>query len=349
MSYLNKGAYLTDIHFGRKNNSDQHNQDCLDFISWFCNKVKSDPSISYVSFLGDWHESRPAIGASTLMHSYLGSKMLNDLGLPIFFVIGNHDLFNRNNRDIYSTIHFNEFSNFRIIDKPTVVDDMKGGMLFSPFLFHDEYTDLAQYLKLPVWAGHFEFKGFVITGSGVKMETGPDPRAYHGPKHIFSGHYHKRQSGGNVYYIGNTFPMDFSDANDTDRGMMVYDHTKGKPVFYNWDDGPRYTKIKITDILDGKVILNEKMRVSCIADIPLTYEETTVLKEKFTSTYGLREFTLLESGSSEEALTGTETVVSGDDLSNIDQIFEQMIKEINTPEIEPEYLIELYRELKVPL
>jgi len=347
MTYLKKGAYFTDIHFGRKNNSDQHNQDCLDFIEWFCKNVRDDKSIDYVAFLGDWHESRPSIGASTLMYSYRGAKMLNDLGLPVFFVIGNHDLFNRNNRDIYSTVHFNEFTNFKVIDQPTVIDDVKGGMLFSPFLFHEEYPGLAEYLKLPIWAGHFEFKGFVITGaSGTRMENGPDHNAFKGPNHILSGHFHKRQHGGNVVYIGNTFPMDYSDVGDGERGMAIYDHVKRVPIFYDWIEGPQYAKVKISDILDGNVMMTPRMRVTCIADIELTYEETTILKEKFVDTYGLREFTLLEGQGVDEAITDTEVTIDKS-IDNVDQIFEQMLKGIDAPGIDPELLVEIYKDLQV--
>lgn len=345
-SYLKKGAYLTDIHFGRKNNSDQHNRDCLDFIDWFCDRVKEDKDIDYVAFLGDWHESRPAIGASTLLFSYLGAKALNSLGLPVFFIVGNHDLYNKNDRDIYSTVHFNEFSNFRIISKPQVVDDMKGGMLFSPFLFHEEYPGLTQYLELPVWAGHFEFKGFTITGYGTKMEVGPDPNDYAGPKHIFSGHFHKRQSDKNITYMGNTFPMDFGDAGDTDRGMMIYDHIKQKPIFKNWQSCPQYVKIKVTDIIDGNVILLPNMRVSAMADIPLTYEETTILKEQFMQDYNLREFTLLESSAAKDALTDTDATYDGENISNIDEAMEQLLKKIDVPDIEPDMLIDLYKSLR---
>ena len=62
---LKKGIYCTDIHFGKKANSDTHNQDCLDYLDWFCEKaieVKAD----YVAFLGDWNENRSALNISTL-------------------------------------------------------------------------------------------------------------------------------------------------------------------------------------------------------------------------------------------------------------------------------------------
>ena len=35
-----KAACFTDIHFGLKNNSRQHNNDCEDFVKWFIDEAK---------------------------------------------------------------------------------------------------------------------------------------------------------------------------------------------------------------------------------------------------------------------------------------------------------------------
>jgi predicted MPP superfamily phosphohydrolase len=164
MRTLKKGAFFTDIHFGKKANSNLHNEDCRRFINWFCEQVRKDPDIDYVGFLGDWNENRSALNVATLNHSYQGAKMLDHLGLPIFFVIGNHDLYHRHTRDIHSVVPFNEFRNFTIIEEPTIIDKIEGRALFCPFLFHEEYPQLTKYLNIPFWAGHFEFKGYVVTG-----------------------------------------------------------------------------------------------------------------------------------------------------------------------------------------
>ena len=35
-----KAAFFTDIHYGLKSNSLQHNQDCVNFVDWFIAKAK---------------------------------------------------------------------------------------------------------------------------------------------------------------------------------------------------------------------------------------------------------------------------------------------------------------------
>ena len=351
---LQRGLYFTDIHFGKKGNSETHNQDCLSFIDWFTGKVK-DYEPDYIGFLGDWHEQRSSLNIATLKYSYYGAKKINALGLPTFFCIGNHDLFHRHTREIYSVVPFNEFSNFQVIDQPTLVTDRFGeDVLFSPYLFHDEYgEDLKKYLGVKYWAGHFEFKGFQITGYNMVMPTGPDPTEFAGPKDIVSGHFHKRQTGGNITYMGNTFPMDFGDAGDADRGLMVYDHGTSEMIFENWDDCPKYLNVRLSDLLDKKVKPLPNSRVKCVIDMPISYEENSSLKEQTMAEYGLRDIVFEESREIMAALTDTETVdPNAVDLSDgvldmsIDDLIIRMLKDISSDHIDNDLLIEQYRKIQ---
>lgn len=349
---LRKGAFFTDIHFGKKANSVTHNTDCLHFVEWFCEQVRKDPEIDYVGFLGDWNENRSALNIATMNFSHKAAKMLDSLGIPIFFIVGNHDLYYRHSREIHSVINFTEFKNFVIIDEPTIVDKIEGGVLFSPFLFHDEYDNLHKYHKVPFWAGHFEFRGFVITGYNVTMPTGPDPKDYVGPKHIVSGHFHKRQAHENIVYIGNTFPMDFGDAGDTNRGMMTYDHIKDEMLFFDWEDCPKYIKTTLSALLedpsDRKNILCSQARVKCVVDIPISFEESTYLLQKFMEEYNLREFSMEESPEIRDALSSTEAGIDWDkeELVGVNDLVLKMLNGIESEHIDNGLLIEIYKELK---
>jgi DNA repair exonuclease SbcCD nuclease subunit len=169
----------------------------------------------------------------------------------VYFCVGNHDLFHRHTREIHSTVNFHEFDHFIVVNDPIVVKEIADGAFLSPFLFPEEYPETKKLLTLPFWAGHFEFKGFVVTGYNVVMPTGPDPNEYAGPAHILAGHFHKRQTSGNITYVGNTFPMDFGDAGDFKRGMAIMDHISGKLSFIDWPDCPKYIKTTLTDLLDN--------------------------------------------------------------------------------------------------
>jgi len=342
---FNKSAMFTDIHFGKHSNSNVHNNDCLDFIDWFVKQVKSDKSIDHIVFLGDWNENRSSLDVSTLHYSYLGAKKLNEVGIPVFFIIGNHDLYKRHTREIHSVVPFNEFSNFIVIDEIVKFEEVGNGTLFCPFLFHDEYKDLQQYRETPVWFGHHEWVGYKYNKVGLTMETGPDPSDFTGPKKIFSGHFHLRQENEQIVYIGSAFPMDFSDADDNERGMAIYDHSLDELNFKNWDSCPTYSNVKISELINetNKFTLTEKSRVRCIVDIPLEFEETTTIKQKYKNEFSLREFVLEESSDLDESVSETE--VNIDDLGTVDEMVVRMLNDIDTDKIENKLLIKIYEEL----
>jgi len=341
---LTKSAIFTDLHVGAKSNSQQHNQDCMDYIDWFCNNVSADPEIDHIIFLGDWHETRSAINIFTLKFSYEIATKINNLGLPVYFIVGNHDLYHRNTRDVYSLIHFNEFDNFHIIDEPTVIDNIGNGegVLFCPYLFHEEYVKLTEYSHIPFWAGHFEFKGFIVTGYTITMKSGPEHTNFSKPKNIISGHFHKRQQTDNVTYIGNTFPTNYSDAGDFERGMMVFDHTTDDMTFMNWEDCPKYITGKLSDAVSGDLKLYPHARVKVVADVPITYEENLELKRTFMEEHNLRAFTIEESATIDEALSGTETTVDDEKLGSVDEMVVEMLGDIDSEHIDNDLLQTIY-------
>lgn len=350
MKKLYKSAMLTDIHWGKKANSEQHNQDCLDYIDWFCSRVENDPEIDNIVFLGDWHENRSAINISTLDYSYRGAKKLNALGLPVFFIIGNHDLYHRHTRAVHSVIPFQEFEHFQVIHEPVHLTQLGEGTILSPYLFHHEYPDLKKWLKVPVWMGHFEFKDFIVTGYNITLLTGPDIADFKGPNRIFSGHFHKRQTKDHVTYIGNTFPMDFSDVGDFERGMAVYDHQTNNLEFINWLDCPKYIRTTLSKALEEKIELPSKSRIKCIADVELSYEESTVVKSMFMEKFNLREFVLEEGDEVSSAISDTQTSVvldsSSTEPTNVNDLMIQMLKDISVDSIDNNKLIEIYRTIK---
>lgn len=343
---LKKSAVFTDIHWGARINSDQHNLDCYQFIQWFCANVRNDPEIDNIIFLGDWFDNRSSVNVATLHHAVHGARLLNELNLPIYFIVGNHDLYHRHTREIHSALPFAEFKNFHIIDHPQVVEEMGDGVFMTPYLFHHEYDDLYKYSKYRTWWGHFEFKGFIITGADIKMPTGPNSQDFSEPKFIFSGHFHKRQVHENVVYIGNAFPTNFNDADDHERGMMIYDHEKELVGFINWEECPKFQKTYLSNILDNEGILIPNSRVKCNLDIPISYEESDFLKRRFVKRRKLREFSFNESAEVKESIEETSVTIVDGELKGVNELVIEMIMQIELDEIDNPTLVKMYQELE---
>ena len=348
MSKIFKTASFTDIHFGKRNNSIQHNQDCLDFIDWFVEKVKQEGDVSHIVFLGDFFENRNAVNVLTLDYAHIGLKKLDALGLPIILLVGNHDLHHRENRKVFSTKVFNDIKNVTVISEPTVYD---ADTLFCPFMFKAEYPTLASFSKHKYWYGHFEFREFLVTGTNRIMDHGPDHTQFKAQKYIFSGHYHKRQCRDNVIFIGNTFPMDFGDADDAERGMMICNHSTEEVYFYDWEEAPIFVKTKLSDVVEGRWEPRPKARIRCLLDMEITYSEAQVLKEEFVKAFDLREFAIEENIlEKKDAVAGeeqNEDLLENLDLSSLKDTVRGLLETgiQNTTTINTATLIQIWNEL----
>ena len=61
-----KAVVFSDIHFGLKNNSDDFNKNCLNFIDFM---IENSKGIDTCFFLGDWHHYRSNLAINTLILS----------------------------------------------------------------------------------------------------------------------------------------------------------------------------------------------------------------------------------------------------------------------------------------
>lgn len=343
---LKRSVIFSDIHFGKR--GEVHNQDCLEFIDFLVNYVEDKShGIDHIVFMGDWFDKRDAINISTLNYSYQALSRLNGLNIPVFIEIGNHDLYHRNNRDIHSLIFFNEFKNCHLIDSPSAATIGKYRVLFMPYLFQEEYVPMAVEVNgSDVVYAHLELKGFVLTGSTVVLEHGHDQELFDKPKRIFTGHFHKRQNKGNVFYTGNPFPFDFSDANDVERGFAIYDYDSDILKFKNHLDAPSYIKCSLTRLLqDHKAMLKSKGVVRCVVDMDISLEESAELKERFMDKYGLRELTLEEIGE-DLALTG-DIEIEDANIKTTDTLVRELLEQAVVEKLSKKKLLSIYGDLKI--
>lgn len=337
---------FTDIHFGARSNSDQHLQDCLDYIDWFCELAVTEKA-THIAFLGDWYENRNAINVRTLKYSQEAARRLNSLGLPVFFIVGNHDLYHRANRKVFSTDPFGDLENFIMVNEPMEINEE---IFMSPFLFKEEYPLMADQINSHKYVlGHFEFRGFVVTGNDRTLDHGPDASMLTGPKYIISGHFHKRQVSKNIIYMGNTFPTNFGDAWDDERGACLLETDTEEVTFYNYE-GPMFYKTRLTNVLAGEASFKKGGRVRCLLDADVPYSDVQALREEMMTAFELREFSVEEDIASKKDALSSGLEIEGDlDLSSLDETVRQLILEgvAPTATIDPEFLVDIYEELKV--
>ena len=133
--FFDEVVVFTDIHFGMKNNSRAHNQDCEDFIVWMIDEAKKR-NITKCIFMGDWHHHRSSINVSTLNYTVSNLRRINDAFEETYMIMGNHDLYYREKREINSIPMALEYPNITVVNDGILVKD---DIAIVPWLVDDEW------------------------------------------------------------------------------------------------------------------------------------------------------------------------------------------------------------------
>lgn len=334
---FNKAAVCTDIHFGLKSNSQLHNDDCLNFIKWFTETARAE-GCDTAFFLGDWHNNRASINIVTLNYSLRALEHLNDNFQRVYFIPGNHDLYYRDKRDVQSVEWARHLPNVQICND--WFND--GDVIISPWLVGDDHKRIPK-LSAKYMFGHFELPHFYMNAMVQMPDTGEIAREdFGGIEHVFTGHFHKRQTHKNITYIGNCFPHNYADAGDDDRGMMILEWGK-EPQYRAWPGQPKYRVYNLSDVLKTpENLLLKDMHCRVNIDIDITYEEATFIKETFVGTYQLRELTLIPV---KQMDLGTDIALGNIAFESIDTIVTNQLTNINSEHYDPNLLLDIYRHL----
>lgn len=342
---FNKAVVFTDQHFGRSSNSPIANQDNLDFIDWFIEEARTWGAETAI-LCGDYFDNRHSIHVSTMDYALKGLDRLDKAFKQVYALVGNHDLLYRNKRDVTSMTFAKYLPNFRPVYEPLTIGHGRDGVTFLPWLVGDEAKALKQMRSRYIF-GHLEVNGGFYMNAKVQMPDHPggvDPDDFaklDEVEHVFSGHFHFRQSKGKVTYIGNTFPFNFADAWDDDRGMMMLEWGKD-PTFKAWPDQPQFRTFKLSDLLHTPdKYLRPKLTARCTMDIEISYEEAQIIKETFVESHGLRKLELVH-----QPRDHVEQEFEGEVVfQSVDQIVVDGLLSVQSKGVSPETLVEIYKSL----
>lgn len=337
MGLFKKAACFTDIHFGAKGNSGTHLKDCEEFVDWFILEAQKENCDTCI-FLGDWNHNRNTLNLITMDTSIRCLEKLGAAFEQFFWFPGNHDLFYKDKRDIHSSAFGKHIPGVTIVDSITTIGDVT----LVPWLIEDEWKQMSS-LKSRYVFGHFELPLFYMNAMVQMPDHGELKSTDFGkPEYVFSGHFHKRQSRGNVHYIGNAFPHNFSDTWDDDRGMMMLEWD-GVPEYRVWPDAPKYRTIKLSALIDKKdEIMKSKMYFKVNLDIDISYEEATFIKETFFADYDIREISLIQDKINMEGNIDDNPDAK---FESVDHIVIEQIINIESEQFDQATLLEIYRNI----
>ena len=331
-----KAAIATDLHLGLKSNSITHNEDCWEFIQWFVETAKRE-NCETCLFLGDYHNNRSTINNLTLSYSLKCLEHLNNHFERVYFIPGNHELYFRDRRDVQSVAWAKYLPNVVVCNEWF----QEGNVVIAPWLVKNDHKRLPK-LKAKYLFGHFELPGYFMNAMVQMPDHGEfDADALSGFEHVYSGHFHKRQSKSNVTYIGNCFPHNYADAWDDARGMAVLEWGQSTE-FHAWPDAPKYRTLKLSQLIDGAdSILKSKMYLRVDLDIDISFEEASYIKETFMNDYDIRELTLIPEKRSLDAMSAVDVQA----FESVDQIVASQLVNIESDAYDRNILLSIYNSL----
>lgn len=243
---MSKIAIITDTHFGARGDS----LPFLDYQKIFLDKVffpyLKEHKIKTIFHLGDLVDRRKYINFNTarrMREDFL--DLCKDYDVTI--IVGNHDVYHKSTNEI-NALHelLRSYTNIKVIAEPTE----ENGMLFLPWINPENKEasmDMIAKTKAQLCFGHLELSGFEIS-RGQIMEHGMAASIFDKFDMVFSGHYHRKSTKGNIHYLGSCFEMTWADHGDP-KGFHIFDVEKRKLAFIE-NPYSLFTKILYND--EGK-------------------------------------------------------------------------------------------------
>jgi DNA repair exonuclease SbcCD nuclease subunit len=182
------------------------------FLTWVgevVDRVKPDLVIN----LGDTFDTHAVVRSEVLTKFKEHVKQITAT-TPYFYILGNHDMYKPNDSKYHALETFKDIPNFKVIDK--IIHSSKMGMSFIPYI-HD-HTQFPLETQ-PICIAHQTFVG--ADYGYHRPDVGVDADKMNADI-VISGHIHKRQNFGKVFYPGTPFAQSVDDVNQS-KGLMLFD------------------------------------------------------------------------------------------------------------------------------
>ena len=219
MKILNLG----DWHLGVKADDEWVQSIQLDGIKQAIEYSKKNGITTWIQY-GDIFDVRKAITHKTMEFAREIVQMLDDAGITLHTVVGNHDMHFKNTlTPNASTELLAKYPNVKVYDKPTTVD-FDGCLIdLIPWMCEENTGEILEHVKTSsasFCVGHWELNGFYFY-KGMKSH-GLEPDFLKTYKEVWSGHFHTISEAANVRYIGTPWTLTAGDENDP-RGFWMFD------------------------------------------------------------------------------------------------------------------------------
>jgi DNA repair exonuclease SbcCD nuclease subunit len=248
--------FSSDWHFGvRSNNLEwfEISKDYFEnfFLPWLDENIR-EGDVFYC--LGDVFDNRQTMN---LMVASYAIDLFERIAqrLPVYIIVGNHDIYRKNTNDISSVDILRHIKNVHVYKEPEVHEFKKSRCLLMPWRRDKEHEKetLAAHKNIDWVFCHSEVRGLRVNPNPyVIHEGGNSVEIYSGYKGMYSGHIHYAQRNKNVTFVGNIFQMTRSDRNNP-KGVWTLEPDTGVEGFYENTRSPKFLKYSIESLYEKTI------------------------------------------------------------------------------------------------
>ena len=225
---------VTDLHWGaRNNNLAIMNGQRRFFKNTFFPYLDEHPEFTEVWCLGDTFDKRSYtdhLALSTANESLFDPLL--ERGIHLTMLVGNHDMYHKNNLEINTpSLFLGKYPNVTIITEPTELQGFGKPILAIPWICADNAAAIAAAIgksHSEVCIGHLELTGFEMH-RGQPSTVGLDAKVFRRFDTVLTGHFHHKSSKGNIHYLGTPYEMTWADLDDP-RGFHILHLDQGNKL-----------------------------------------------------------------------------------------------------------------------
>jgi len=253
---MTKAIVLGDTHWGANNDSTVMHSHFEKFYKELFEYVDLH-KIKHVIQTGDLFDKRKAVNFLTLQRSNEQFfKPLQDRGMSLYVIAGNHDCTYKNTNSINSVnLLVNKPQMYAVTQYPATL--MVGDQMvdFFPWVNESNIKETLEKASSPsskIAVGHFEFSSFPMY-PGIMADAGMNHKLFEKYTSVYSGHYHTISTKDNIVYTGIPYELTWGDYDDP-KGFWVVDlaKPKNKPKFIE-NKNTLFVKIQYDDSIENGV------------------------------------------------------------------------------------------------
>lgn len=246
-----KIIFLGDLHFGIKKASNEFFENQMKIFEEQLFPYMKKNDIRYIFQFGDFFDHRTS--TDIRMIKKLRDRLFDYLkanDIIMYSLIGNHDIYYRENRDVSLIEHFEDLypENFVLFKEKETITINNESVFVIPWLTENDVLEPSELKGKQHIFGHLEIRNFAVV-KGHLDETSTLTSDFFkktfSVKNVFSGHYHIKSTDGLIYYLGTPYALNWNDY-DEPKGFYIWDEKQDLKFISN-TSSKKFVKIKYND------------------------------------------------------------------------------------------------------